>query len=76
MRFIRNLLLLITLLLVAGFFGANFALDKGSQKMLAIAKQRASAAHANDKTVPQDHIVTYYGAIFSLKNLVLNTQKK
>lgn len=44
MRFIRNLLLLITLILVVGYFGANFALDKASQEMLALAKQRAKAA--------------------------------
>ena len=44
MRFIRNLLLLITLILVVGYFGANFALDKGSQEMLVTVKQRAKAA--------------------------------
>ena len=44
MRFIRNLLLLITLILVVGYFGANFVLDKGSQEMLVTVKQRAKAA--------------------------------
>ncbi len=44
MRFIRNLFVLLTLLLVAGYFAANYALDRGSQKALAIAKQRANVA--------------------------------
>jgi hypothetical protein len=44
MRFIRNLLLLIIPILVVAYLAANYALDKGSQEILAIIKQRTKSA--------------------------------